>query len=1022
MDPGAASSRRVRQLIESAGIIALLPEGAINEAKSILTEISPGDVPGWRVTFMSLDGGSRANRASGRITIVEAFELLCHKGGDPVPPGIVFLDELARQIEGPIAFELERWVDTQAKHLGVVDAILGLRPSVPSFGEGDSSNRKNGNLSDDPVRETAVLDGTEIIEKLLSPELTEGGETPKGDQMPPAQAVTQAKEKLPLVWGGVPPINPHFTGRETLLHYLHAKLQNEREAAVLPQALHGMGGVGKSQIAIEYVHRHRSDYELIWWIPAERKADILASLTELAFQLKLDLTRQANNAVPALLHALNTDQIEYENWLLIFDNAEDVAEARAYFPTGGHGTILVTSRNLEWARASGEVIEVDVFTPEESRRFLLTRSPDLSPADADRLSEELGYLPLAVEQASSWHAVTGMPVNEYLELLEAKRIELLSQTPSQDGGSVAAAWNVSLDRLERDNPAALQLLQVCSFFAPFDISRDLFVAAPVRITDELDDLLGDPIKLSRAIRDIQKYALARLNHQDSTLQIHRLIQAVLVSRLDTDQAEVIRRGAHALLVNANPKHPHRPDKWQQYQMLYKHFEASRVTDYSDTLIRTLVINMVEFLFYWGAHAECRQVATRAHKKWTDQLGFDNPYNLKLAIWLGYMLWVVGEFGQAAALNRQIFAAYERTVGPDDEGTLDAGRAICIDLRSAGDFAAAKERIAGIYEKARRLFGADDPFTLKAAHEYGVSLRLAGEYTAAIELDTETVQRRSDVLGPDHQETMRTLDGLAIDRREAGEFVEAHRLQEQIYRRHLETMGPDNPMSLQAARNLAVARRKAGDHSGAKELAEVTAEKFRRRYGDGYPDTMAAALNYAVDLRQVGQLNDARDLGSALLERYRRVLGDRHPHSLSAQTNLAIVLRLLNDPQGAQALNKAAHEALVDEIGADHPVTLTCATNLASDLYALGEAQAAYELDSDTLERSQHVLGSEHPSVLACSANLALDLRRLDRKAEAEKIQGNTMALFRKVLGDRHPATLNALQSIRADCDVDPMPL
>jgi hypothetical protein len=112
--------------------------------------------------------------------------------------------------------------------------------------------------------------------------------------------------------------------------------------------------------------------------------------------------------------------------------------------------------------------------------------------------------------------------------------------------------------------------------------------------------------------------------------------------------------------------------------------------------------------------------------------------------------------------------------------------------------------------------------------------------------------------------------------------------------------------------------------------------------------------------------------------------------------------------------------LIETLGADHPTTLTCATNLASDLAALGRTQQAYEQDSDTLVRSEQILGVDHPSSLACSVNLALDLRALGRDAEADRIQSDAMARLRHVLGERHPATLNALQSIRADCDIDPV--
>src|SRR5262249_29210738 len=158
---------------------------------------------------------------------------------------------------------------------------------------------------------------------------------------------------------------------------------------------HGMGGVGKSQIAIEYVHRYRGEYDLIWWISAEHPGQVLSALTALAHRLEVDLSREPITAVPAVREALSTGRTPYHNWLLVFDNAETLSDVRPYFPTGGAGKILVTSRNPEWA-AVARSLEVDVFTRTESKTFLIRRTPELSEADADRLADALGDLPLAV--------------------------------------------------------------------------------------------------------------------------------------------------------------------------------------------------------------------------------------------------------------------------------------------------------------------------------------------------------------------------------------------------------------------------------------------------------------------------------------------------------------------------------------------------------------------------------------------------------------------------------------------------
>ena len=292
------------------------------------------------------------------------------------------------------------------------------------------------------------------------------------ERWPAATGELRRHQVVPQVWGNVPSANPNFTGREDMLALLDKQLQTGPRAAILPYVLQGMGGAGKSQIAIEYAYRHTADYDVIWWISAEQPAQVLSAMTGLAQALELDVSTEANSAVPAVLDALRMGR-PYANWLLIFDNAEDIPAVRELFPTGGTGKILVTSRNAEWNRVA-RTLSVDVFRREESKELLCRRTPELSDLEADRLADVLGDLPLAIEQAASWRAASGMAVAEYLSLIEQKRIELLDVTPSPDYPvSVAAAWNVSLDRLAEQNTVALQLLQVCAFFAPEPVSRDL---------------------------------------------------------------------------------------------------------------------------------------------------------------------------------------------------------------------------------------------------------------------------------------------------------------------------------------------------------------------------------------------------------------------------------------------------------------------------------------------------------------------------------------------------------------------
>ncbi|MFY1691380.1 FxSxx-COOH system tetratricopeptide repeat protein [Plantactinospora sp. WMMB782] len=859
--------------------------------------------------------------------------------------------------------------------------------------------------------------------RLDAPAMSTGGAPSVGPNDKVTDVAPVAAVRLPKVWGDVPQRNPNFTGREDLLDHLHHQLQTVRQTAVLPQALHGMGGIGKTQLAIEYVHQHSGDYDLIWWVPAEQDGQILASLTELAQRLDLDVGPEANRAVPAVRAALSTGQVPYASWLLVFDNAESPTDVSRYFPTGGAGKILVTSRNPEWAWL-GQAIEVDVFSRDESRTFLRMRNPDLSDADTDRLAEALGDLPLAVEQAAAWRAATGMPVDEYLELLRDKHMELLDDSSSlDDRRSVAAAWKLSLEKLREVNDGAFQLLQVCSFFAPAPISRDLLVGRPTApVTPVLDAILGDAILLSRSIRDIQRYALARIDHRRNTLQIHRLIQAVLIGAMDDEERALFWRGAHTLLAAGNPNAPARRERWDTYHALRPHVVESRAVESTDPRVQDLVLGMVQFLHHWGDHVGSERLAQEAHELWVRRQGEADPRALRLAKWLGWTRWTNGRYAEARELNRRTLELYRSTLGDENEGTIDATSMVALDLRTSGQFFAARDLDERTFEVACREFGADDPVTLACAHRLGLGLRLTGEFGRAAELDRDTLVRQAVVLGSDDETTLNTQHCLLIDLRESGAYLEAHRQHEELYARHLAVFGPNAPATLRTGRSLAVARRKAGDHAGASILGREIYEKYRRRYDGDHPETVAAAVNVAIDLRYAGDLQAALAMCAETLERYDRMFGPQHAYTLAVRSNLAVVHRARGDAELALEHDREVCAGLRESLGEEHPVSLACATNLASDLYALHSFQAAYECDVETLVRLDHVLGVNHPVSLGCSANVAMDLRALRRVREADELLADTMTRLRQVLGDRHPATIDVIRQVRIDCDVDPLPL
>jgi tetratricopeptide (TPR) repeat protein len=860
---------------------------------------------------------------------------------------------------------------------------------------------------DDPDRSDA---GVETVTTPIRPTTLPGVSTARqpGDSPP--------------IWGYVPPRNPNFTGRDDLIEELRRQLTAGGTAAVLPAALHGMGGIGKTQTAVEYIYRHLDEYDLVWWIQASQPTQIRSSLTDLAKHLSLPGSSEAHAAVPAVLEALRRGH-PVRRWLLVFDAADSPETVRKFFPSNGPGEILVTSRNPAWAGVA-RPLEVSVFRREESKELLRRRGPDITDVEADQIADKLGDLPLAIEQAAAWRAETGMPVREYLRLFDEKVSEIFETATSPDYEmSVAAAWNVSFDALRNRNPAAHQILQICAFLSPEPISRDLFTGVRgVSISPELDVTLSDPIPLARAIRDINRYGLAKIDHRNNTIQLHRLVQLVLRNRIANLKMQAqMRHGAHLLLANLDPNDPESSRNWPLYGDILPHAYAAEVMECEDGWVRQLVINLMRFLFSWGDHEEAAKLGQAALADFTAKLGPDHPQTLEVAWRLGLYLWALGRFKEAGEINRRTLERRIAISGENSEETFGVQANILADLKAQGDFAGARRLSEDIMLKARRLLGDDDPEALQAAYLHAISLRLTGDFAAALALDEEVYQTRIELLGHDHPQTLASRVSIIIDRRDIGEYAWARAELEKLVERGVEQFGEDRRITQLRKYLLSISRRKDGDHAGAIELSGPALEHFRHRYGPDFPNTVSCLLAYSIDLRHSGELAEARRLGEEAFDSYRRLLGEHHPHTLAATVDLAVTLRLSGDPEGARGLDGRALEQLRTNLGADHPLTIVCGINLASDLAALGETAAAIELGNEMAGRAREVLGPDHPTTLAAEVNIVFDLRVAGHN-DTEKQYSDVMARYRHTLGDGHPATAQASRGQRANCDIDPLML
>lgn len=826
---------------------------------------------------------------------------------------------------------------------------------------------------------------------------------------------------VPKIWNA-PARNPGFTGRSVVLERMRDQLGGGM-AVVLPQpqTLYGLGGVGKTQVALEYVHRFMADYDLVWWISSEQTDDVVAGLAELATRLGAqggeDMAAASQEAVDLLRRGVPTSR-----WLLVFDNADDPEQLKRFFPTGGH--ILVTSRNQTWSQY-GDALPVDVFLREESIEHLQRRAPGLTLEDADQVAAAVGDLPLAVEQAAAWIAETATPVAAYLEQLgrQAPSVLALNQ-PAGYPEPVAATWNVSIERLKERSPAAVRLLQLCAFFAPEPISANLLYSKEmIEALKPYDASLQEKLVLGRVIREIGRFALAKVDQVSNSIQVHRLVQAVIRAQLSEEEQMDARHAVHRILAGARPDDDEpidNPETWPRFNTIWPHLGPSEARYCKEPETRRLLIDRVRYLWKRGDWQAAGALGDDLREAWREMLGNDDLQYLYLRFHLSNILRSQGRYVEARELDEVTLERQRVVLGPSHPHTYMTTSGLAMDLGTLGQYGKAMELATEAHEGFSQIFHESHPRTLAAANNLALNLRMVGHYARAREIDQDVFDRRTEVLGPEHPYTLSSATSLARDLREVGRYEDSVGLLSRTYESYKQTLGRAFPGTLAAGKSLAVSLRRAGRLEDARRLTTATRNRYRAKYTSANPDSLACDLNLAADLFAAGEPVAARDLAQEVVDQYTKVPGEKHPYTLAAINNLGIYQWGCGDPDTAEQLLVPTVRRMTDVLGTAHPHTLFCTVNLANARADLGELESALETERRAVTKLREVLGVHHPEVLAVASNIAVTLGALGRKDEAAALRTETTEELARLLGEEHALTRIARDERRTHRDLEPL--
>ncbi|WP_424535636.1 FxSxx-COOH system tetratricopeptide repeat protein [Sphaerisporangium viridialbum] len=840
----------------------------------------------------------------------------------------------------------------------------------------------------------------------------------------------------------LPTRNALFTGRGSLLEKLRDQLIGGSTTAVLPQALHGLGGIGKSQVALEYAYRFLADYDVVWYVPAAQPALAIPALVELAKHLDIPVGENLEDVLQALRRQLRRSETQLR-WLLIFDNAHEPTDIENLLP-GGSGHVIVTSRSQVWSQVATP-LEVDVFTREESVQHLVQRVRGLSRADAETVAESLGDLPLAIEQAAAWLQETGMSPAEYVTQLKTKMSQVLSlNKPTNYPTPVAAAWEVSFEELRQRSRAGTRLLQLCAFFAPEAISIDmLYSDETVGALVPYDAALREKLVMGRVIQEVSRFGLARLDQATKSVVVHRLVQGMVRHRMSELEKIQASREIHNILVGARPRPAEvdDPEKWHQYDAIWPHLDPSGAIEWGEEATRNLLIERVRYLWLRGQFDAAIELGKQLESAWmerfpalrdrlngvatsSDDIELETVERqiLHLRFQMANVLRSQGSYVEARRTDTEVLARQRAVLGENHPHTLMTAGGLGADLRALGEYPAALDMARDTFDRLKEWFGEDHPRTLSAANNMAVSLRLVGKFADARDIDNDTYERRVTVLGEKHPNTLFSGANLGGDLRDAGEFTRSVELLKEMYEQHRTLLGEDYPYTLRAAKSLGVSLRKAGMYQEAFQVTEQTSKLFEKVYGPESPDTLVCLVNLASDVAALGEKPRAREIANKAWQEFRQLLGVDHPYTLVAANNLSIYIRESGSPAKAAEMASTTFRHMAAMLGEIHPYTLCCAVNYANCLGDLDDWRGALELERSTFRRLRDTLGPSHPDTLACSANLAATLFSVGLGEEGQQVREETLNAFREVLGESHPLLVFLESGRRMTLDLEALPV
>ncbi|KAL8299194.1 hypothetical protein RB593_009191 [Gaeumannomyces tritici] len=895
----------------------------------------------------------------------------------------------------------------------------------------------------------------------------EGGKTPTGtgDQKGPTEQLNKLFDRIQIAvneakrprYHNIPfPRNEAYVDRGGVFSELERLLPSRSESQTA--ALWGLGGSGKTQMALEYAYRRwHSAPCSVFWVHADNEATFTQDYQSIAKKLRVPADLQDKELLAAVRDRIQTEP----SWVLVLDNADNLRlfgvdrrkpgaqlggqphgattdhapkNLREFLPWGPTGTVLWTTRDegitgsLVVAQRTINVARMEINEAVKLLETMRNKAvDDVERDDASALLAELDWLPLAISQAAAYMRRTRTPIEKYLSKLKGGKGRwriLRASEPDvhrrcEVPNSILETWSISIEHIREENEMAYNILHILAFLdnqnIPEQMVKELAKQRDIRRTNEQSSDSEDEDAMD-AITRLREFSFLSLRASDwgRAYDMHKLVQEAARFRLRAKEDETyFAKAALRIATDLFPKR--RRELWEEAEKYLVH--AQRVGEWAELCgeekAAALLSRVSDYLYDRGRWRDREPVDEKAYELRKRVLGDKHPDTIRSMAELATTYHALGRYGEGEKISAEVLALRRGLLGDKHPDTIRSTVDLATTYHALGRYGEAEKIYVEVLALRRDALGNKHPDTIRSIAELATTCHALGKYGEAEKMKVEVLALRRDVFGDKHPDTIRSMAELAATYYNQGRYDEAKEIYVEVLVLRRDTLGDKHPDTIRSMADLAAVYHHQGRYDETEKIkAEIWALR-REMLGDKHPDTIRSMAELATTYHALGKYGEDEKISAEVLALRRDIFGYKHPDTIRSMADLATTYHALGRYDEAEKMKLEVLALRRGIFGDKHPDTVRSIAELGKTYHELGRYEETERMNMEALALRRDVLGDKHPDTIQSTYDLAITWNSLGRYDEAEKKHVEVLTLRRVVLGDKHPDTIQSIASLAA---------